>query len=116
MRKKLRGRKFHREKDQRKALLKSIAQNIVLHGRITTTLAKAKEASIFLEKKITLAKKGDLASRRQMARFFTKTAVDKIMNEIAPSCKERKGGYTRIMKLGPRKGGSSEMAIVELVK
>ncbi|MFA5355455.1 MAG: 50S ribosomal protein L17 [Candidatus Paceibacterota bacterium] len=116
MRKKQRGRKFHREKDQRKALLKSLSQSLVLQGKITTTLAKAKEAAIYLEKKITYAKKGDLASRRMLSRYFTKKAVDKLISEIGPSFKSRNGGYTRVMKLGPRKSSAAQMAILELVK
>jgi large subunit ribosomal protein L17 len=116
MRKKSRGRKFNRERDQRKALLKSVAQALVLQEKITTTLAKAKEAAIYIEKKISYAKKGDLASRRMLSRYFMKKAVDKLITEIGPRYKARKGGYTRVMKLGPRKSNAAEMAILEFVK
>lgn len=116
MRKKKKGRKFNRERDQRKALLKSVAQSLILHEKIKTTLAKAKETSSYIEKKITQAKKGDLAARRSLSRYFTKKTVDKLMTEIGPRYKERNGGYTRILKLGPRKSNAAEMAVLELVK
>lgn len=115
MRKLKQGRKLSREKDQRKALLKSLARAIFLHEKIKTTEAKAKEASMFAEKCITRAKKGDLSSRRILAKYFSKDLVKKIVDEIAPKYKDRKGGYTRIIKLGPRKSDGAKMAIIELV-
>ncbi len=115
MRKLKQGRKLSREKDQRKALLKSLARAIFLHEKIKTTEAKAKEVSMFAEKCITRAKKGDLSSRRILAKYFSKDLVKKIVDEIAPKYKDRKGGYTRIIKLGPRKSDGAKMAIIELV-
>ena len=115
MRKLKQGRKLSREKDQRKALLKSLARAIFIHKKIKTTEAKAKEVSMFAEKCITRAKKGDLSSRRILVKYFSKDLVKKLMDEIAPKYKDRKGGYTRIIKLGPRKSDGAKMAIIELV-
>jgi len=109
------GRKFSREKDQRKALKKSLARSLFLHGKMKTTEAKAKEISSFSEKLVTKAKKGDIATRRALAKYFSPRLVKKIVEEIAPKYKDRKGGYTRITKLGPRKSDGAKMAIIELV-
>ncbi len=116
MRKLKQGRKLSRKKDQRKALLKSLAGAIFLHERIKTTEAKAKEVSKFTEKCITKAKKGDLSSRRILAKYFSKDLVKKLVDKIGPKYKDRNGGYTRIIKLGPRKSDGAKMAIIELVK
>ena len=116
MNKKKKGRKFNRKTDQRKALLKSVAQSLILKEKIRTTLAKAKEVSSFVDKRITHAKKGDLSSRRLLSKLFTKEAVDKLMSDLGPRYKDRKGGYTRVIKLGARKSNAAEMAILELVK
>jgi large subunit ribosomal protein L17 len=116
MRKRKKGRKFSRKKDQRKALLKLLSEALFLKEKIKTTEAKAKELKRIAEKFITRAKKGDLASKRLLARFFSKKIVKKLINEIAPKYKERKGGYTRIVKLGQRKSDGAKMAIIELVK
>lgn len=116
MRKKKKGRKFNRERDQRKALLKSVAQSLILREKINTTLAKAKEVSSFVEKKITVAKKGDLTARRTLSKFFIKRAVDKLISDIAPRYKDKNGGYTRIIKTGPRKSNAAKMAFLEFVK
>lgn len=110
------GRKFHRKTGQRKALMKGIVSSLFLHGKITTTLAKAKEYAPKAEKAITKAKKGDLHSRRVLLRTFTSPVVDKLISEVAPEFKGRNGGYTRIIKLGERKSDSAKMAILELVK
>ena len=115
MRKLKQGRKLSRKKDQRKALLKSLARAIFIHKKIKTTEAKAKEVSMFAEKCITRAKKGDLSSRRILVKYFSKDLVKKLIDEIAPKYKDRKGGYTRIIKLGPRKSDGAKMAIIELV-
>lgn len=115
MRKLKQGRKLSRKKDQRKALLKSLAMAIFIHKKIKTTEAKAKEVSMFAEKCITRAKKGDLSSRRILVKYFSKDLVKKLIDEIAPKYKDRKGGYTRIIKLGPRKSDGAKMAIIELV-
>lgn len=111
-----RGRKFHRETGQRKALMKGVISSLILHGKITTTLAKAKEFAPKAEKAITKAKKGDLHSRRILLRTFSDTVVDKLISDVAPTNKDRNGGYTRIIKLGERKSDSAKMAILELVK
>lgn len=116
MRKRNKGRKFARETDQRKALLKSLAHNLFLHGRIKTTEAKAKETKMFAEKMITKAKIGTIASRRALAETFCSKIVKKLMEEIAPTYKERKGGYTRIMRLGQRRADGAEIVLIELVK
>lgn len=116
MRKLKKGRRLSRKKNQRRALLKSLATALFLKEKIKTTEAKAKEISGFAEKQITTAKKSDIASRRLLARYFSPSIIKKLANEIAPRYKERKGGYTRIMKLGPRKSDGARMAIIELVK
>ena len=116
MKKRKRGRELSRKKDQRKALLKSLARALILNEKIKTTEAKAKEVSRFVEKFITRAKKSDLASRRLLAKFFSPRIVKKLIDEIGPRYKERSGGYTRIIKLEPRKSDGARMAIIELVK
>ena len=116
MRKQKKGRKLSRKRNQRKALLKSLAGNLFLREKIKTTEAKVKELSSFAEKLITKAKKGDLVSRRLLLRYFPENLVKKIVDEIGPRYKNRKGGYTRIIKLGPRKSDGAKMAIIELVK
>jgi large subunit ribosomal protein L17 len=115
MKKIVKGRKFHRESGQRKALLKTLANSLILKERIKTTEAKAKELSPFIEKKITRAKKGDINARRYLARFFNDSTVKKIVDDVAIRYKERNGGYTRVVKIGARKSDSSKMAIIELV-
>ncbi len=115
MKKLKQGRKFSRKSNQRKALLKSVARSIFLFGKIKTTEAKAKEVSSFAEKCITRAKKGDLHSRRILIRYFSEDMVKKLIEEIGPKYKERKGGYTRIIKLGRRKTDGAKMAIIELL-
>ncbi len=116
MRKRQRGRKLSRKRDQRKALLKVLAVSLISKEKIRTTEAKAKELAPFVEKKISKAKIGDLSSRRFLMRFFPEETVKKLIGEIGPKYKERKGGYTRIIKLGPRKSDGARMAIIELVK
>jgi len=116
MRKRKKGRKLSRKRDQRKALLKSLGASLLLQEKIKTTEAKAKEASAFIEKFITKAKKGDLSARRFLARFFSEKVVKKLVEEIGPRYKDRKGGYTRIIKLGQRKSDGAKLAIIELVK
>ncbi len=116
MRKLKKGRKFQRTSAQRKALLISLASSLILNGKIKTTEIKAKELSSFIEKKITQAKKNDLGARRLLAKYFSPRVVKKIIEEVAPNYKERKGGYTRIIKLGPRERNGAKMVIIELVK
>ena len=116
MRKRKKGRKLSRERNQRRALLKSLAGALLLYEKIKTNEAKAKEVSGLVEKFITQAKKGNLTSRRLLTQFFPKKIVKKLVEEIGPRYKERKGGYTRIIKLGPRKSNGAKMAQIELVK
>ena len=116
MRRQKKGRKLSRKKDQRKALLKVLSQALFLKEKIKTTEAKAREVSAFAEKLISRAKIGNLYSKRLLARYFSAEIVKKIVEEIAPRYKERKGGYTRIIKLGQRKSNGAKMAIIELIK
>jgi len=116
MRKRKRGRKLSRKRDQRKTLLKALASALFLKEKIKTTEVKAREVSIFVEKQITRAKISNLSSRKLLAKKFSPEIVKKLVNEIAPKYKERKGGYTRIIKLGLRKSDGAKMAIIELVK
>lgn len=116
MRKLKKGRKLSRKRNQRRALLKLLAANLFLREKIKTTEAKAKELSPFAEKLISRAKKGDLASRRLLVKYLPKNLVKKLVDQIGPRYKERKGGYTRVIKLGPRKSDGAKMAIIELVK
>lgn len=116
MRKRKKGRKLSRKRDQRKSLVKALVSALILHEKIKTTEGKAKELSRFAEKFITIAKKGNLNSRRRLNQFFTPKIVKKLMADIGPRYKERKGGYTRIIKLGQRKTDGAKIAIVELVK
>ena len=97
-------------------LLRTLAEQLFEHGKITTTEAKAKRLRPLAEKMITSAKKGDLASRRLvMAQIANKTVVHNLFTEIGPRFASRNGGFTRITKLGPRKGDSAPMAVIELV-
>ena len=116
MRKRKQGRKFHRTRDQRKALLKELSSQLFLREKIKTTEVKAKTLKGFAEKFLNRAGKGDLASRRYLLRFFSKKIVKKLTDKIGPRFKGRSGGYTRIIKLGPRKSDGAKMAIIELVK
>ena len=115
MKKQKKGRKFNRKRDQRRALMRSIARSLILKGRIETTEAKAKELSPFIEKKITKAKKGGLSAKRELLKDFSNKVVKKLTEEIAPIYKDRNGGYTRIIKTGIRKRDSSKMAMIEFV-
>jgi large subunit ribosomal protein L17 len=115
MNKQKKGRKLHRKRDVRKALMKTMATSLILKGKIKTTEAKAKELSPFIEKKITKAKKGGVATLRYLRTFFSEKTAKKLMTEIAPKYQERKGGYTRIVRMGKRKSDSSKMAIIELI-
>ena len=116
MNKKNKGRKFSRKIGPRKALFKVLVNNFFLHEKITTTEAKAKELRSIAEKMITRAKDANLADRRLLAASLTPKMTKKVIEQIAPTYKDRKGGYTRIMKLGPRKSDSAKMVIIELVK
>ncbi len=116
MRHRVKGRKFNRTSSHRKALLTSLAISLFKHKRIKTTTAKAKEARGFVESLITKARKGDLHSRRQvMDALKDKEASNELMNEIVKKVGDRPGGYTRVVKLGNRKGDAAEISILELV-
>ena len=110
-------RKLGRTSDQRKAMLRAMVTFLYENGKIETTVTRAKEVRNMAEKYITIAKKNDLNARRQVLAFVTKEdVVTKLFNEIAPSYADKNGGYTRITKIGPRRGDAAEMAIIELVK
>ena len=110
------NRKLGRTTEHRMAMLRAMVTFLLENGRIETTLARAKEVAPLGEKMITLGKKNTLATRRQAMAFVTKEAVvAKLFSEIAPKYAERNGGYTRIIKTGPRRGDCAEMAIIELV-
>ena len=109
-------RKLGRESAHRKELFRALVTALFAHERIETTEIKAKEAKSVAEKMITLAKKGDLNSRRIAAAFVTKPeVVQKLFSDIAGRYKERHGGYTRILKIGPRRGDAAPMVFLELV-
>ena len=109
-------RKLGRDSSARKALFRSVLTAFFRHGRIETTEAKAKEVSGLADQLITLAKRGDLAARRTaIARLYDEDVVRKLFSEIAEKYKDRQGGYTRILKLGPRRGDPAPMAVLELV-
>lgn len=111
------NRKLGRESSHRNLMLRNMATDLLRHGRIETTVYKAKEARKITEKMITLGKKETLHARRQaISVLLDKNVVAKLFDEIAPKYKERNGGYTRIIKKGPRRGDNSEMAIIELVE
>lgn len=109
-------RKFGRETDQRRAFMKSLANNLISKEKITTTLARAKELRPFIEKLVTMARKNTLSSQRTVsARLGVEKTTHKLIKEIAPKYKDRLGGYTRITKVAPRMGDGSKMAIIEFV-
>ncbi len=110
------GKKLGRDSAHRKALYANLAGALIEHGRIKTTEAKAKAVKPFAEQMITLGKRGDLAARRQaVAELRSKDVVHKLFDEVAPRFAERPGGYSRIVKLGPRSGDAAEMVYLELV-
>ncbi len=109
-------RKLGRTSDHRKAMLRAMVTYLLENGRIETTVTRAKEVRSMTEKYITLAKDNSLHSKRQAMAFITKEAVvKKLYDEIAPNYSAKNGGYTRIIKTGPRRGDAAEMAIIELV-
>lgn len=109
-------RKLNRDSSARKALFRSIVTSLFKYEKIETTETKAKEISGIAEKMITLAKRGDLHARRQVLSFLVDEEVTKkLFDTIAPKYADRQGGYTRILKLGPRKGDAAPMSILELV-
>lgn len=109
-------RKLGRDTAHRKSMLRNLVTDLFREGRITTTEFRAKEAGREAEKLITIAKRGDLHARRQvLAYIFDEDVVSKLFDEIAPGYEERNGGYTRILKLGPRSGDNAEVVYLELV-
>jgi large subunit ribosomal protein L17 len=116
MRHLVKGKKLKRDTSQRKALLRSLVTSFLEKERITTTLAKAKETRPLAEKMITLSRTDTLAARRRIHQFvYKKEIVKKLFDDIGPRFSERSGGYTRIVKIGPRAGDGAEMAILEMV-
>lgn len=116
MRHKIAGHKLNRNSAQRKALMRGMATDLFRHGKIRTTEAKAKSLQPVAEKLITLARRGDLHSRRlAAARLYDPSILQKLFSEIAELYQDRPGGYTRIYKLGPRKGDAAPMALIELI-
>ena len=116
MRHRKRGRKLNRDSAHRKAMFSNMASALIKHEQIKTTLPKAKELRPIVEKLVTLAKRGDLHARRQVLRFIAyKKIVSKLFDELGPRYGSRNGGYTRIVKTGPRRGDAASMCILELV-
>ena len=110
------GRKLGRDAAHRKALYSNLAGALIEHGRIKTTEAKAKAVKPIAEKMITLGRRGDLAARRQAVAYLrSKDVVHKLFAEVAPRFADRPGGYSRIVKLGPRPGDAADMVYLELV-
>jgi large subunit ribosomal protein L17 len=118
-------RKLNRRTGSREALYRSLVTDLILYGRIRTTEAKAKELRKIADKMVTLAKRGDLHARRLAARCVrpekesadaSQNALQKLFSEIGPRFAERNGGYTRILKLGPRRGDAAEMVYIEFVE
>lgn len=109
-------RKLGRTTDHRTAMLRAMVTFLFENGKIETTVTRAKEVRSLAEKMITIAKEDTLSNKRLVYGFVTKEAVaHKLFSEVAPKYKERSGGYTRISKLGPRRGDAAEMAIIELI-
>ncbi|MFD1207118.1 MULTISPECIES: 50S ribosomal protein L17 [Sporosarcina] len=123
-------RKLGRTSSQRKAMLRDLATDLIVHERIQTTEARAKELRSVVEKMITLGKRGDLHARRQAAEFIRREvvktadeegnekeifALQKLFDNVAPRYADRQGGYTRIMKMGPRRGDGAPVVVIELV-
>jgi large subunit ribosomal protein L17 len=116
MRHRIKGRKLNRTASHRKALIRNLANQLFEHKEIRTTIAKAKEARITIERLITYAKKGDIHHRRLAFSFLRqKDSIKKLFDEIAPAYTERQGGYTRVVKLGRRSGDGAPMALLQLV-
>ena len=116
MRHGMRGRKLGRDSSHRKAMYANLACSLFEHGRIKTTEAKAKAVKPYAEKMITLGRRGDLAARRQaISTLRSKDVVHKLFAEVAPRFVDRPGGYSRIVKIGPRQGDAAALVFLELV-
>ena len=110
------NRKLGRTSDQRRAMLRAMTTYLLENGQIKTTYTRAKEVAPIVEKMITLAKKNDLAAYRQALSFITKEDVAKnLFDKLGPKYADRNGGYTRVVKIGPRRGDAAEMAVVQLI-
>jgi large subunit ribosomal protein L17 len=110
------GRKLGRDAAHRKALYANLTASLIQHGRIKTTVAKAKEVRPVAEEMITLGRRGDVAARRHALKFLrSQDVVHKLFSDVGPRFSDRPGGYSRIVKLGPRQGDAAEMAYLELV-
>ena len=110
------SRKLGRTSDHRKAMLRAMVTFLLENGKIETTVTRAKEVRAMAEKMITIGKAGDLHSKRQVLSYVTKEDVaKKLFDEIAPKYADRNGGYTKIVKIGPRRGDAAEMAIIALL-
>ena len=116
-------RKLSRHSSERKALLRDLITDLILNGSIKTTVTKANELKRLADKMVTLGKKNTLASRRQAAKLVRSEkdtngnyALSKLFDEIAPRFAERNGGYTRVIKLGVRRGDAAEMAVIQFVE
>ena len=110
------GRKFHRETDQRRALMKGLSESLIKYESIETTLPKAKEVLIYVEKLVTKAKKGDLANRRTLiSRLQTINSAHKLMDELAPKLMSRNSGHLRIEKTTLRRGDNAQMARISFI-
>lgn len=109
-------RKLGRTSDHRKAMLRAMVTYLLENGKIETTVTRAKEVRSMAEKMITTAKTNGLHSKRQVLAYVTKEdVVKKLFDEIAPKYSDRNGGYTRIVKIGPRRGDAAEMAVISLI-
>lgn len=116
MRHRKKGRKLSRTASHKKATMRNMATALFRHERIETTAAKAKELRPYAERLITLARRGDMHARRQASsKIQDREVLGKLFDEIAPRYADRPGGYTRILKLGSRKGDAAEMSLIELV-
>ena len=118
------NRKFGRNADHRKAMLRNLATSVILYGKVETTEAKAKDMRSVVDELITLGKRGDVHARRQAAAYIrnvvadeakSQTVLQKLFDEVAPKYADRNGGYTRVVKTGTRKGDAAPMAYIELV-
>jgi large subunit ribosomal protein L17 len=118
------NRKFGRNADHRKAMMRNLATSVILYGKVETTEMKAKDMRSVVDHLITLAKKGDLSARRQAASYLRdaiadekteQTVLQKLFTELGPKYKDRNGGYTRVVKTGVRRGDAAPMAYIELV-
>lgn len=113
-------KKLGRPQDQRKAMIRSMATSLFMHGEINTTMTRAKVLKAYAEKLISFAKKGDLHSRRQVAAHIydqkagESTVLQKLFSEIGPKYKDRNGGYTKVYRTGYRRGDNAEMALIQL--